>query len=517
MDRAPIRVLLVEDNATDMALISGYLREAEGVGVELQHVERLSDGLDCLAMAPVDVVLLDLGLPDSQGIDSLRSVREQAPHAPVVVLTGSDEMETALEAIREGAADYLFKAEFDRPVLVRAIRYACERSKAERALRERERRYRQLLSAVKSYTYSVALGGQDGHNVVSTEHGPGCVATTGYTPEDYAVDPYLWFHMVHPDDRDGVQRQVAKLLAGEPVPPLEHRIRHRDGTTRWVRDTVVPHYDEGGRLVHYDGVIEDITERRRAEEALRESEVRLLAARRVQESLLPRVAPKLPGYDVAGTSVPCEMIGGDYFDFIPMAEQCVGIAVGDSSGHGLASALLTAELRAILRSLILTNGKDVGEVVSLANDILSQGIPEGDFTTLVFARLAPSTGTLTYSSAGHPPPCILDAAGHVRGKQPSMGLPLGIQEGRIYGSSTAIPLKRGDTVLMFSDGAFEAASADGGLFGIERLWETVRERRHLPAREIVSDLQDRIAAHCRPSPLSDDVTTVVVKVEADER
>jgi sigma-B regulation protein RsbU (phosphoserine phosphatase) len=211
--------------------------------------------------------------------------------------------------------------------------------------------------------------------------------------------------------------------------------------------------------------------------------------------------------------VPCEKIGGDYFDFVPMSGECLGIAVGDSSGHGLASALLTAELRATLRSLIVTNGEEVGEIVTLANRILSQGMPEGDFATLVFARLDPSAGALVYSSAGHPPPCILDARGQVRGKLTSMGLPLGVQVDRVYASSNTIPLERGDTVLLYSDGAFEAASADRGLFGTERLLNAVRERLHLPAREIVGDLHDRIAAHSRPGRLSDDVTTVVIKVE----
>ena len=136
------------------------------------------------------------------------------------------------------------------------------RQPVEEALRASEQRYRQLLSAVTSYTYTVKL--RDGEPL-STEHSRGCVSATGFSPEDYASDPNLWITMVHPDDREMVRRHVAKVLAGEAVQPLEHRVLHKDGSTRWVRDTVFQHFDQAGRLTHYHGVVEEITEKKRAE------------------------------------------------------------------------------------------------------------------------------------------------------------------------------------------------------------------------------------------------------------
>ncbi len=138
-----------------------------------------------------------------------------------------------------------------------------ERKWAEKSLREREERSRRMLSAVTRYTYSVEVrGGQ----AVSTQHSIGCLPVTGYHPEDYTSDPYLWYSMIHPDDRMMVENSVKDILSGLKVSPIEHRLFRRDGSVVWVRNTMVPHHDDKGRLIRYDGLIEDITERKHAEE-----------------------------------------------------------------------------------------------------------------------------------------------------------------------------------------------------------------------------------------------------------
>ena len=141
-----------------------------------------------------------------------------------------------------------------------------ERRAAEDKLQATERRYSELLSAVTAYRYSVKV---ENGVPVSTEHNPGCTATTGYTPEEYLTNPFLWIDMVHPADRESVRQHVASALRNETVPPIEHRILHRNGGIRWVRGTIVRHCDESGSLVRYDGLVEDISERRRGEERLR--------------------------------------------------------------------------------------------------------------------------------------------------------------------------------------------------------------------------------------------------------
>ncbi len=129
-------------------------------------------------------------------------------------------------------------------------------------------RYRRLLESVTDYICGVKV--LDGR-VVETTHGPGCVSVTGYTSQDYAADPFLWYAMVHEDDRSSVQEHAARALAGGTA-SLEHRIRHRDGSIRWVRNTPVPHLDAHGDVLSYDALIADITARKEAEAALRENE-----------------------------------------------------------------------------------------------------------------------------------------------------------------------------------------------------------------------------------------------------
>ena len=123
-------------------------------------------------------------------------------------------------------------------------------------------RYQNLINYFTDYIYTVKI--EDGE-VVETLHGPGCVAVTGYTSEDYKKDPELWYRMVHSKDREKVLEQAKLALLGEKVKPIEHRIIHRDGTVRWVKNQIVVAKDYNGKPVAYDGLINDITDLKRAE------------------------------------------------------------------------------------------------------------------------------------------------------------------------------------------------------------------------------------------------------------
>ncbi len=130
MESEKIEILLIEDNPGDARLIQEMLVEAGEAWFEVEYVDRLSGGLEHLKNGGVDVVLLDLGLPDGQGLDAFEKVQAQAPAVPVVVLTGFDDETLAVEAMRHGAQDYLVKGDVDSKVLYRAIRYAVERNRA---------------------------------------------------------------------------------------------------------------------------------------------------------------------------------------------------------------------------------------------------------------------------------------------------------------------------------------------------------------------------------------------------
>ena len=142
----------------------------------------------------------------------------------------------------------------------------------EEALKESEERYRRITSAITDYIFTVHV--EDGI-AVRTLHTPVCETVTGYTAEEFNNDPFLWLNMVVEEDREIVRDQASRILEGENVGAIEHRIKRKDGSVRWVSNTPVLHRDQGGILISYDGVIRDITGHKQAEEALRESEQRL--------------------------------------------------------------------------------------------------------------------------------------------------------------------------------------------------------------------------------------------------
>jgi len=136
MENEPTRILLIEDNPGDVRLIQEMLKEAAGATFEVVCVERLSTGLEHLSEGGIDILLLDLGLPDSQGVDTFAKVHGEAPQVPIIVLTGLDDDVVAVTAVGAGAQDYLVKGQVDGSLLVRSIRYAIERKRAEEEIRK---------------------------------------------------------------------------------------------------------------------------------------------------------------------------------------------------------------------------------------------------------------------------------------------------------------------------------------------------------------------------------------------
>ena len=135
----------MEDNPGDARLLREVVREAEGAHIQLTHVDTLAKALAKLDADDFDVVMLDLSLPDADGLETLVRTHAQAPSVPIVVLTGLDDEELAIKAVREGAQDYLVKGQVTGQLLVRAMRYATERKRAVEALQRSEEYFRSLI------------------------------------------------------------------------------------------------------------------------------------------------------------------------------------------------------------------------------------------------------------------------------------------------------------------------------------------------------------------------------------
>jgi DNA-binding NtrC family response regulator len=155
----PQMLLLVEDNPADARMISTALRSADSQQFTLVHVEQLSVALSWLEKKQFAVILLDLSLPDSWGLDTIKQIQTRAPHLPIVVMTGIDDEQLAINAVQEGAQDYLVKGQVEPPILMRALRYAIERHRLLQELQASEKRYYNLFENASDALLSFTLTG----------------------------------------------------------------------------------------------------------------------------------------------------------------------------------------------------------------------------------------------------------------------------------------------------------------------------------------------------------------------
>jgi|TARA_B100001971_G_C18197602_1_gene542486 serine phosphatase RsbU (regulator of sigma subunit) len=254
------------------------------------------------------------------------------------------------------------------------------------------------------------------------------------------------------------------------------------------------------------------TKHRKAEAALHSANEQMRIAREIQQRLFPKEAPQLKGYDIAGLTESAEETAGDYYDFISMPNNCIGLVVGDVTGHGIGPALLMAETRAYLRILAGEN-TDVGQILTRANRVLSEDIGSERFVTLLFVMLDPKARSIRYASAGHPPGFWLDRKGKSKTELTRTGLPLGLRSDTEYEASDEVLLKKGDLLALMTDGVEESISAEGELFGGKRIMEVLVGKQSERASKIVAQLHHAGRAHEAADQQPDDFTTIVLKVK----
>lgn len=337
----------------------------------------------------------------------------------------------------------------------------------------------------------------------------------GYEDREIGNHFTEWESRLHPDDRDHALACFRDYLEGRTCDyESEHRLKHRDGSYRWIlaRGAVVR--DRSGKPNRMVGSHLDITERKHNEQLMREREGTLIAAQRIQEHLLPQAAPVTPGYDIAGSVLPAEYTAGDYYDYLPMSDGSLGVVVGDVCGHGFSSALLTAATSAHLRSFVLEHS-DMGEILRHVNDRLCQETEEGRFVTLLFVQIELASRRLKYLNLGHPSGYVLGPSGDLKAVLRSSGIPLAIQFDVELPETVPIRLGPDDMVLLATDGIAEARRASGELFGRERMLNVVRANRHRRAIEIIRQLQQAVFDFTGLNRPQDDLTAVLIKVEAD--
>ncbi|MBM3250458.1 MAG: PP2C family protein-serine/threonine phosphatase, partial [Candidatus Omnitrophica bacterium] len=232
-------------------------------------------------------------------------------------------------------------------------------------------------------------------------------------------------------------------------------------------------------------------------------------ARGIQQSFLPAACPEIEGFEIAAVNLPARMVGGDFYDFIPIEKDKWGLVIADVSGKGVPAALFMALSRTLVRaSASVTLSPD--QALNRANDLILQDAKTNMFVTLFYAVLDAKMRTLKYANAGHNP------ALHVRGGASDIVLlkaqtmPLGIMSD-IRARTEEIALQKGDVILLYTDGVTEAVNENKAWFDMERLETLTRNNRHLSAQVIIRKVQDEVADFVGNQPQFDDITLMVIK------
>lgn len=263
----PTHILLIEDDAAYAKLLESCLdRHAAGFRFQLEMATSLKAGLARLAVSGIDIILSDLGLPDSQGLDTLKRLHKRAPDTPIIVLSGVDDPVMEMEAIHLGAEEYLVKGEVERKLIVRSIRYALERRRVDEELRQAQENYRSIYENTLEGIFQTTMEGK------YLTANPGLARIYGYeSPEelmksmlDIAANLYV---------KPGRREEFIRLMRWHQiVTNFESQVFRKDGRVIWISENVRAVRDRNGNFQYYEGTVNEITERKEAEVRLKESE-----------------------------------------------------------------------------------------------------------------------------------------------------------------------------------------------------------------------------------------------------
>ena len=259
----PVKVLLIEDLELEAMLVRQMLASVRSERFELVWMDRVRKGLDHLEAHDVDVILLDLNLPDSAGYGTFERVRAHAPELPIILFTNVDDEAQAARAVREGAQDYLIKHKIDATLLARSIRYAIERQQADAALRRSEERYALALRGSNDGVWDWDLRSDEVYFSSRWKQ------ILGLGPDEALGSMASWFERIHPQDAREFELSLDRHLRGETEHfAHEYRVRHQDGDWIWVSSRGVAVTGADGEPARMAGSLTDITTRKSYEEQL---------------------------------------------------------------------------------------------------------------------------------------------------------------------------------------------------------------------------------------------------------
>lgn len=371
-----------------------------------------------------------------------------------------------------------------------------QRFKAETELRKSEEKYRRIIETTAEGFFLM-----DGNFVITDVNRAFCrmvgysrEAIIGRTPVRFADEDYRQFLMFNREALfSGKFSELESTLvarSGERIPVLIHGNQLRDD-----RGSVI------GNMIF----LTDLTQQKRS----------LTLAAEVQRSLLPQEALSIDGLDIAGRTLSCGEIGGDYFDYIrepDCAEHQVSVVVGDVTGHGVEAALLMTTARAFLRMRSSQCG-DLSQIINEMNRHLVRDVTDsGRFMTLSVIRFDANTRSLRWVRAGHPPALVFDPEKDRFRELLEGGLPLGVNDDSNLQEYLAADIKTGQVVTVGTDGIWESVDRNGNPYGMERFCTVIRKHARLGAKDILDAVYADIKAFTQGARQEDDITLVVAKI-----
>jgi len=268
MLKKTVTVLLIENNQLDARVIQEMLAQEKSIQFELESVDCLSRGLKRLKKGGIDVVFLDLCLPENKGLNIFSKVHTQAPQVAIVVQTALTDESTAVKALQKGAQDYLIKDSLNSDLLVRSFRYSIERKHTENALRDSEKKFRKISENILEWIWEIDTTGKYTYSSSVVNK------IVGYKSKEIIKKHF--YDLFHPDELEEMKKEAFKVLSKKKsFKGFISRNIHKNGKIVWLSTRGWPILDEKGSLTGFRGVSIDITKRKQLEEKIRQSDKKL--------------------------------------------------------------------------------------------------------------------------------------------------------------------------------------------------------------------------------------------------
>jgi sigma-B regulation protein RsbU (phosphoserine phosphatase) len=526
------KFLLISDDEASARRLSDLLLESMR-SAEITVEPTMDSGLAMAATNNFDVLLFEVSEANTSALFQITSLTTKAPQLPVVVIGPQEDDAYLAEAVFSGAQEYLGRNELSGATLIHAVHSSIARQQERLALVAEKNNYYDIFDHLVEGIFRTTISGHYlmANIALARIYGYDSPVELMASIKDIADTLYV---------EHGRREEFTRLMAeNDTLSGFESRIYRKDGSIIWISENCRAVRDAQGVLLYYEGTVEDISERKRAEEQIRRAtgelsrsreelrtknslmEESLRTAREIQLTMLPQQYPTCPkGVPVEQSAFqfvhryePAESVSGDFFSITALSDTEVGVFICDVTGHGVRAALVTAMIRALAEEL-KPLARDPGDFLrklnfDLCSILKNTGSPM--LTTGFYAVAECQAGKLRFSNAGHPKPLLIRRSlGQVEPltNQGGRGQPaLGLFEDPPY-QTTEVTLTPGDFLMLFTDGLYEVQGQNEELYSQERLMLDVKNLITHPPGILFDELLEVIRAFAVNGQFDDDVCLV---------